>query len=442
MSYNALSNVIRKNKMNILIVGNGGREHALAWKLAQSSKVTQIFIAPGNGGTADEPRCKNIDIAATDIKELIHFAQKNTIDLTIIGPEAPLALGIVDQFQQHGLACFGPSQAAARLESSKSFCKQFFKDNDIPTAKFSHFTNSDCAIKYMQKQPLPIVIKASGLAAGKGVIIAEDRKTAETAITTMLDHNQFNTAKEGIVIEAFLEGEELSFIALVDGKNVIPLASSQDHKRLLNNDQGPNTGGMGAYSPAPICTPELQQKIMQTVMQPTVSALAKAGTPYIGFLYAGLMVNPNNDINVLEFNCRLGDPETQPLLFRMQSDLVELCLLALNGKLNNTNIQWDPRSALCVVMATQGYPQEYPKGEVISGLNHVNPCSKVFHAGTVKKKGQTLTAGGRVLGVTSLGSNLTTAHENAYRMVKKLNWEHCHYRLDIGAKGLANPIAT
>ena len=393
-------------------------------------------LGGGGDGTDDEPRCIYIDIAATDIKQLLHFAQQECIDLTVIGPEAPLAIGIVDQFQQHGLACFGPSQAAARLESSKSFCKDFLKRHNIPTARFSHFTDSRSAIEYMNQQPLPVVIKASGLAAGKGVIIAQDRATAETTITTMLDQNRFNTAKEGIVIEEFLEGDEISFIALVDGNNVIPLASSQDHKRLLNDDKGPNTGGMGAYSPAPICTRDLEDKIMENVMRPTVSALANAGTPYIGFLYAGLMVNEKKEINVLEFNCRLGDPETQPLLLRLKSELLDLMLLALNGKLKGHTIRWDPRSALCVVLAAQGYPESYPKGEIIRGLNHNEAETKVFHAGTKRDDNNVITAGGRVVGVTSLGESLSDAQATAYQAAEKITWEHCYYRTDIGKKGL------
>ena len=423
--------------MKVLIIGNGGREHALSWKVAQSSKVTHVFVAPGNGGTANENKCDNVDIAVTDTQQLISFAKNNDINLTIVGPEIPLALGVVDAFHAENLACFGPSKAAAQLESSKSFCKTFFANNNIPTAAFANFNSSAEAIDYLQQQKLPVVIKASGLAAGKGVIIAEDIATAEQAVYDILDHNKFGNADDGIVIEEFLSGEELSFIAIVDGTNVIPLASSQDHKRLLDNDQGPNTGGMGAYSPAPLCTPELEQKIMQTVMQPTVDALKKAGTPYIGFLYAGLMIDQDKNINVLEFNCRLGDPETQPLMLRMQSDLTDLCLLALNGQLANTKIKWDPRTAVCIVMAAQGYPESYQKGHIISGLDLDYTDSKIFHAGTKIEAGDTVTNGGRVLSLSALGHSLAEARKSAYAQLTSISWDGLHYRQDIGDKGLA-----
>jgi phosphoribosylamine---glycine ligase len=428
--------------MNVLIIGNGGREHALAWKVAESDKVSTVFVAPGNGGTAVERKCKNINIAVTAIDQLIEFAQEKCVDLTIVGPELPLSLGIVDAFHAANLACFGPSKAAAQLESSKSFCKQFFADNHIPTAAFSTFHSSAPAIKYLHNQPLPVVIKASGLAAGKGVIIAEEMATAEQAVYDILDNNKFGNAEDGIVIEAFLSGEELSFIAIVDGTHVIPLASSQDHKRLLNNDKGPNTGGMGAYSPAPICTPELEQKIMRTVMQPTVDALRHAGTPYVGFLYAGLMIDAEENINVLEFNCRLGDPETQPLMMRLQSDLTDLCLLALNGKLEKTTIKWDPRTAICVVMAAQGYPETYRKGDIISGLDATYTDSKIFHAGTAITDNHTITNGGRVLSLTTLGDTIDSAKKQAYQQLKHLSWHGCHYRHDIGNKGLQHTVTN
>jgi phosphoribosylamine---glycine ligase len=421
--------------MKILIIGSGGREHALAWKIAQSTKVNRIFVAPGNGGSALENKCENVDIAADDINGLLSFATQERIDLTIVGPEIPLSLGIVDTFQNHELACFGPTQSAAQLESSKRYCKSFLQIHGIPTARFASFTDSDAALDYLSNHSLPVVIKASGLAAGKGVVITDNLVEAQQAVRDMLDDNQFNAQANGIVIEEYLEGEELSFIAMVDGKHVIPLASSQDHKRLNNRDEGPNTGGMGAYSPAPLCTPELQQRIMDTVMQPTVDALAASGTPYVGFLYAGLMIS-NHKINVLEFNCRLGDPETQPLMMRLESDLIDLCLLALNGRLQHTTIKWKPQHAVSVVMAANGYPLEYPKGDIIQGLNDINSKSTVFHAGTKQKDNETLTAGGRVLAVTALGDTLLEAKKNAYQNTQRIHWPNCHYRTDIADRGL------
>ena len=424
--------------MKILIIGQGGREHALAWKAAQSALSTCIYIAPGNGGTATEDKCQNIDIAATDCAALLAFAEQNQIALTIVGPEAPLALGIVDQFQAKGLVCFGPTQAAAQLEASKAFSKDFMLANQIPTAQYATFTDSQRAIDHLKQCTFPIVIKADGLAAGKGVVIADDAQTACTAVRDMLEGNQFGEAGNRVVIEEFISGQELSFIAMVDGTHILPLASSQDHKRLLDQDQGPNTGGMGAYSPAPLCTPALEQRIMQEVMQPTVTAMAKQGTPFTGFLYAGLMISNDQQMKVLEFNCRLGDPETQPLMMRLQSDLVELCLLACQGELHTASIHWDARSAISVVMAAKGYPLAYEKGQVIHGLEHTPTEGKVFHAGTAQQDQQIITNGGRVLGVTALGETLAEASKNCYQAVEKIHWTECVFRRDIGAKAKHN----
>ncbi len=418
--------------MKILIIGQGGREHALAWKMAQSPLATEIYVAPGNGGTAMENKCQNINIAADDCAALLDFAQQQHIDLTVVGPEAPLALGLVDQFHAHGLTCFGPSQAAAQLESSKAFCKQFMQEHAIPTAGYASFTRTDEALNHLQQCTLPIVIKADGLAAGKGVVIATTLTEAQTAIHDMLDDNALGEAGHRVVIETFIQGRELSFIAMVDGTHIVPLASSQDHKRLLDDDQGPNTGGMGAYSPSPLCTPELEQRILNEIMRPTVNAMSQRGTPFCGFLYAGLMIQDDQQIQVLEFNCRLGDPETQPLMMRLQSDLVELCLLACKGQLHQASPQWDPRSALTVVMAAKGYPRAYPKGELIEGLNR--PIDgKVFHAGTALRDHQPVTQGGRVLGVTALGHTLADARHLCYQAVAGIRWPHCVFRHDIGA---------
>jgi phosphoribosylamine---glycine ligase len=422
--------------MNILIIGNGGREHALAWKVAQSDTVQRVFVAPGNGGTANETKCQNVALEVTDIASLIDFAQQESIDLTIVGPEVPLSLGIVDQFSAQQLACFGPSQAAAQLESSKAFCKDFMQQQGIPTAAYASFDTVAPALAYLQTQSFPVVIKADGLAAGKGVIIAEDLATAEQTVKSMLDEQQFGEAGAQIVIEAFIQGEELSFIAMVDGEHILPFASSQDHKRLGDNDQGPNTGGMGAYSPAPICTAELQQCIMTTVMQPTVAALKAAGNPYVGFLYAGLMVSESGELNVLEFNCRLGDPETQPLMLRLKSDLVSLCLHALAGTLNQTEIDWSPDTALTVVMAADGYPNHYHKGDTIEGLEQLDSDCIAFHAGTTWVNDSLQNNGGRVLGISAKADNIQTAREKVYNNINKVNWPRGYYRRDIGFRAL------
>lgn len=418
---------------SVLIIGNGGREHALAYKMAQSSHVSKVFVAPGNAGTALESNVINVDIDPLDVAALIKFAKQEHIALTVVGPEAPLAAGIVDAFQTEKLACFGPCQAAAQLEASKAFSKDFMAKYHIPTAKYQRFTAIEPAKAYVQQHGTPIVVKASGLAAGKGVVIAHTQAQAFDAIDDMLSKHVFGHAGAEIVIEEFLVGEEASFIVMVDGQHILPLATSQDHKARDNGDKGPNTGGMGAYSPAPVVTPALHDKILTTVIQPVVKAMRELGHPYVGFLYAGVMISPNGHINVLEFNCRLGDPETQPIMMRLQSDLYELCTAALKGHLNKTEIKWDPRPALGVVMAAGGYPEQYNKGDIITGLPEqaVTDC-KVFHAGTKQIGTQVTTHGGRVLCVTALGDTVTAAQNKAYATVRNINWSNCFYRTDIG----------
>lgn len=423
--------------MNILIIGQGGREHALAWKVAQSAQVTQVWVAPGNAGTALENKVKNIPIQANDTEALVKFAKEHAIDLTIVGPEIALAAGVVNAFQKAHLACFGPTAEAAQLEISKIFCKNFLRQYHIPTANYATFTDLNAALAYLQTQSFPLVIKADGLAAGKGVIIAEDHSTAEQAVKSMLESHQFGDAGQAIVIEEFITGEELSYIVMVDGEHILPLASSQDHKRRDNGDLGPNTGGMGAYSPSPLLSSELNQKILSQIIQPTVQALAKRGTPYTGFLYAGLMIDEQLNPKLLEFNCRLGDPETQPLLMRLRSDLVDLCKAALAKKLDLIKAEWDPRPALTIVMASGGYPEAYSNGYVIEGLNRTPPIDcKVFHAGTVLKNNQVITQGGRVLAVTALGETLEKAQSQAYALAKTITWPGCFYRTDIGYRAL------
>lgn len=423
--------------MKILIIGNGGREHALAWKVSQSPLVSDIFIAPGNAGTELEAKCHNINISPTDYPALIHFAKTNHIALTIVGPETPLSQGIVNQFSIEGLACFGPTEVAAQLESSKSYCKDFLVRNNIPTAKSAKFTDIDSAIMYIKGHPFPLVIKADGLASGKGVVIASDLAQATTTIKDMLSGSRHGNAGKRIIIEEFLEGEEVSFIAIVDGQTVLPLATSQDHKALYNADKGPNTGGMGAYSPAPIVTPALQEQIMQTVMQPTVDGMLAEGHPYRGFLYAGLMISKTGAINVLEFNCRLGDPETQPILMRLKSDLVPVIIAALNNELDHITLEWDPRPALGVVMVAGGYPENVTTGDVILGLQKDNLSEqKVFHAGTIADHGTIKTAGGRVLCVTAVGDTIGNAQSRAYGLVKTIHWDNMYYRTDIGHKAI------
>ncbi len=429
--------------MKVLIIGNGGREHALAWKTAQSSLVTQVFVAPGNAGTALEPQVQNVDIQATDIINLIQFVKANHIDLTIVGPEAPLEAGVVDAFQVQGLRCLGPTQAAARLESSKAFSKDFMNRHQIPTAQYRNFADLAAAKAYIQQQLLPIVVKADGLAAGKGVIIAKTHEEAIAAVEDMLAGNLFGSAGHRVVIEEFLVGEEASFIVLCDGQYALPLATSQDHKARDNGDLGPNTGGMGAYSPAPVITPAIHQQVMEKIIYPTLRGLAEEGSPYTGFLYAGLMITPQNQAKVLEFNCRFGDPETQPIMLRLKSDLVELCLAALEKRLATTHIEWDPRPALGVVLAAAGYPFDYHKGDIIEGIPKTTaPDSKIFHAGTVLKNGKIMTAGGRVLCATALGENVLQAQKNAYALVKKIQWVNQYYRTDIGHRAVAREMKT
>ncbi|HBF09249.1 MAG: phosphoribosylamine--glycine ligase [Pseudomonadota bacterium] len=423
--------------MNILILGNGGREHALAWKAAQSPLAETVFVAPGNGGTAQEANIKNVDISATDIPALITFAKENNVGLTIVGPEAPLVIGVVDAFQEAGLKIFGPSKGAAQLEGSKAFSKDFFKKYNIPTAAYGVFTDTQEAIAFLDSQSYPIVIKADGLAAGKGVIIAQDREEAVATIQNMLEGNQFGNAGSRVVIEEFLEGEEASYIAMLDGKTIRAFASSQDHKAALDGDKGPNTGGMGAYSPAPVVTPELEARILKEVMQPTLDGMEKEGFPYTGFLYAGVMVDANGVPKVLEFNCRFGDPETQPIMMRLESDLVAACLAATEQKLDEVELKFCNQAAVGVVMAAGGYPDAYEKGKVISGIPAEGTDTlKVFQAGTELKDGQILTNGGRVLCVTALADTVTAAQAKAYSLVKDITWENVYYRTDIAHRAI------
>lgn len=422
--------------MKILIIGNGGREHAMAWHIAKSHKIEKIFVAPGNAGTRLENKVENIDISSTDISKLLAFAQENHIALTIVGPEAPLAAGIVDVFQEAHQPCFGPTQKMAQLESSKTFAKDFLKRHHIPSAEYETFTDADKAIAYLETQDFPIVIKADGLAAGKGVVIAENKDIAIETVREMLNEKRFGDASSKIIIESFLQGEECSFIVMCDGKNVLPFATSQDHKARDDGDKGPNTGGMGAYSPAPLVNETLYNTIMESVIYPTLKGMASEGNAYTGFLYAGLMISKEGKPYVLEFNCRLGDPETQPILMRLQSDLVEHCFAAINGKLSETQAQWDSQSALGVVLASRNYPDTPKTGEVITGLDKTIHNAKVFHAGTSYKNNEVLTNGGRVLCVTALGETLSLAKQLAYEQVKLIHWPSCFYRNDIGDKAL------
>lgn len=427
--------------MKVLIIGSGGREHALGWKVAQSPLVSQIFVAPGNAGTALETKLQNIDIAVTDIKGLVTFAKQQAIDLTIVGPEAPLVIGVVDAFRQEGLAIFGPTQAAAQLEGSKAFTKDFLARHKIPTAEYQNFTEIEPAIAYLREKGAPIVIKADGLAAGKGVIVAMTLKEAEDAVRDMLAGNIFGEAGHRVVIEEFLDGEEASFIVMVDGKNVEPMATSQDHKRVGDHDTGLNTGGMGAYSPAPVVTSAIFNRVMEQIIYPTVNGMASEGNTYTGFLYAGLMIDQQGNPKVIEFNCRFGDPETQPIMMRLQSDLVELCLAAVNGKLDSIQSKWDPRPALGVVMAANGYPGKYTTHDEIHGLPlNSTPDSKVFHAGTVLENGKVYTNGGRVLCVTALGNSVLQAQQCAYALLKPIHWHGCFYRHDIGYRAIEREI--
>ncbi|NVJ60686.1 MAG: phosphoribosylamine--glycine ligase [Gammaproteobacteria bacterium] len=423
--------------MNILVIGGGGREHALAWKAAQNPEVNTVFVAPGNAGTAIEPKLENVPIAADDIEGLLKFAQDKSIDLTIVGPEAPLVLGVVDKFRAANLKVFGPTKGAAQLEGSKAFTKDFLARHKIPTAAYGNFTDITAAKDYVREQGTPIVIKADGLAAGKGVIIAQSEAEAFAAIDDMLEGNKFGDAGSRVVIEEFLQGEEASFIVMVDGKNILPLATSQDHKARDNGDKGPNTGGMGAYSPAPVVTQKMHDAVMEQVIWPTVKGMEQEGHPYTGFLYAGLMIDANGIPKVLEYNCRFGDPETQPIMMRMQSDLVDLCLNATEQKLDQTECLWDSRAALGVVIAAGGYPDSYNKGDVISGLDANMADTKVFHAGTKLQDNQVVTAGGRVLCVVGLGDSVSDAQKVAYQRAESINWKDCYKRTDIGHKAIA-----
>ena len=423
--------------MKVLVIGGGGREHALAWKAAQSANVSQVFVAPGNAGTATEDKLENVAISATDIPALLTFVQENQIELTIVGPEAPLVDGVVDTFRAEGLAIFGPTKGAAQLEGSKAFSKDFFARHNIPTAAYQNFTNISEAKEYVRQQGTPIVIKADGLAAGKGVIIAEDEQQAFIAIDDMLEGNKFGDAGSRVVIEEFLTGEEASFIVMIDGENILPFASSQDHKARDNGDKGPNTGGMGAYSPAPVVTQEVNDWAIANVIRPTVDGMKAEGNTYTGFLYAGLMIAEDGTAKVLEYNCRFGDPETQPIMMRLQSDLVELCLMACKGELDKATIEFDQRAAVGVVLAAGGYPNDYAKGLVISGLEtNARDDAKTFHAGTTMKGDDVVTSGGRVLCATALGNTVTEAQQLAYKLVDELSWQNMFCRTDIAYRAI------
>ena len=424
--------------MKVLIIGSGGREHALAWKCAQSADVEEVLVAPGNAGTGREARVRNVAVPADDIGALAALAQSEQVGLTIVGPEAPLVAGIVDRFAELGLPCFGPSAAAAQLEGSKAFTKDFLQRHNIPTAAYRNFSELPAALDYIREQGAPIVIKADGLAAGKGVVVAMTVADAEQAATDMLGEGSFGDAGARIVVEEFLNGEEASFIVITDGETVLPLATSQDHKARDEGDVGPNTGGMGAYSPAPVVTSEIEQQIMERVIRPTLDGMKADGHPYLGFLYAGLMIMPDGTARVIEFNCRLGDPETQPILMRLQSDLVAICLSTLTGSLHQQAARWDSRAALGVVMAAGGYPASYAKGKVISGLNAADSkTQKVFHAGTAVEGDSTVTSGGRVLCVVGLGETVAAAASTAYDAVGKIQWQDAYYRRDIGHRAIA-----
>jgi phosphoribosylamine--glycine ligase len=427
--------------MKVLIIGSGGREHALAWKIAQSPRVTEIHVAPGNAGTALEPGVRNVEIAADDVQGLLRHALAEKIDLTIVGPEGPLVLGVVDAFSAAGLRCYGPSRNAAQLEGSKAFTKEFLQRHGIPTAAYRAFTRESFDPSWVRAQREPLVVKADGLAAGKGVVICATTGEAIETIQAMFD-GRFGKAGDKVVVEEFLAGEEASFIAMVDGTHVLPLATSQDHKRLRDADEGPNTGGMGAYSPAPVVTAEVHDRVMREVMWPTVNALAAEGTPYVGFLYAGLMIAADGAPSVIEFNCRFGDPETQPLLARMRSDLMVLCEAALDGRLAGAEVEWDPRAAVGVVLAAHGYPDSVRKGDVIRGLDVAARLpGKVFHAGTTLSNGSVVTSGGRVLCTVGLGDTVAAAQQQAYALAAAIHYEGMQYRRDIGYRAVARERA-
>ncbi|WP_028781382.1 MULTISPECIES: phosphoribosylamine--glycine ligase [Shewanella] len=431
--------------MQVLVIGGGGREHALAWKAAQSPAVETVFVAPGNAGTALEPKLENLAIEASDIPALLAFAKQQQIALTIVGPEAPLVLGVVDAFRAEGLNIFGPTEAAAQLEGSKAFTKDFLARHRIPTADYQNFTEIAPAKAYVTelagRTGFPVVIKADGLAAGKGVIIAQDQTEADAAIDDMLAGNKFGEAGSRVVVEEFLRGEEASFIVMVDGNNILPMATSQDHKARDNADNGPNTGGMGAYSPAPVVTQTVHDWVMANVIRPTVDGMAAEGNVYTGFLYAGLMIAADGSAKVLEYNCRFGDPETQPIMMRLKSDLVELCLAACRGELDKVSAEYDQRAAVGVVMAAGGYPDDYRKGDVIEGLSLGNNEAKVFHAGTKMVDGHVVTNGGRVLCATALGNTVTEAQQAAYALVDEVHWDDVYFRTDIGYRAIAREQA-
>ncbi|MBT3017118.1 MAG: phosphoribosylamine--glycine ligase [Candidatus Thiodiazotropha sp. (ex Clathrolucina costata)] len=424
--------------MNILVIGSGGREHALAWKAAQSDLADKVFVAPGNAGTALEKKLENVEIDADSIDELIEFAKANQIGLTIVGPEAPLVNGIVNAFETAGLRCFGPSKDAAQLEGSKSFTKDFLARHGIPSGSYRTFIEIDAALTYINQVGAPIVIKADGLAAGKGVIVAMDISTAESAVRDMLAGNAFGEAGHRVVIEEYLEGEEASFIVMADGSHILPMATSQDHKRVGDGDTGLNTGGMGAYSPAPVVDDTIYERIMQQVIRPTVKGMAEEGMPYTGFLYAGLMITADGTPKVIEYNCRFGDPETQPIMLRMRSDLVAHCLAALDGRLDRERTEWDSRASVGIVLAAGGYPGPYEKGKVISGLPESgDPSCKVFHAGTGLDDDRVVTTGGRVLCATALGESVTSAQQSAYALTRSIHWDDVYYRTDIAYRAIA-----
>ncbi len=422
--------------MNVLIIGGGGREHALAWSAARSDAVERVHVAPGNAGTASEPKVGNVDISVDDFPALADFAENNGCGLTIVGPEAPLVDGVRDYFDARGLDCFGPTKSAARLEGSKVFTKEFLVRHGIPTASYESFTEIQAARDHIRRRGAPIVIKASGLAAGKGVTVAFEEDDALAAAEGMLGGESFGDAGREIVIEEYLEGEEASFICVTDGENVVPFATSQDHKPRDDGDLGPNTGGMGAYSPAPVVTPEVHARIMREVIHPTVQGMAADGAPYQGFLYAGLMVMPDGSVRVIEFNCRFGDPEAQPVLMRLESDLVMLCRGALSGDLDGVDLEWDARAAVGVVMAAGGYPLAYESGHAIAGIDDAIPDTKVFHAGTARADGGVVTAGGRVLCVAGLGESVGAARALAYERVGRIAWKDAYYRKDIGYRAI------
>ncbi|TQP37072.1 phosphoribosylamine--glycine ligase [Vibrio cholerae] len=428
--------------MQVLIIGSGGREHALAWKVAQNPQVDTIYVAPGNAGTALEHKVQNVNIGITDISALVAFAQDKAIELTIVGPEAPLVIGVVDAFRAAGLPIFGPTQGAAQLEGSKAFTKDFLARHNIPTAAYANFTEIEPALAYVREKGAPIVVKADGLAAGKGVIVAMTLQEAEDAIQDMLAGNAFGSAGSRVVVEEFLDGEEASFIVMVDGENVLPMATSQDHKRVGDADTGPNTGGMGAYSPAPVVTQDVHDRVMREVIYPTVRGMAAEGNTYTGFLYAGLMIDSTGAPKVIEYNCRFGDPETQPIMMRLQSDLVELCQAAIAGKLDQVESKWDPRASIGVVLAAGGYPGDYTKGEVISGLpTQESAGQKVFHAGTETQGDQVVTNGGRVLCATALGNTVLEAQQRAYQLADQIHWNDMFCRRDIGYRAIAREQA-